>query len=294
MEVNYADGFEEIKTSDPNVLNVLDMARRAARSNSSVLISGESGTGKELIARGIHRISPRSKGPFVPVNGGTIFLDEVSTLPLHLQAKLLRTLQEREIKRLGAVRTIRLDIRVISATNDNLNQLIETGGFRQDLYFRLNVIPIHLPPLRDRKGDIPILLDHFLDKACARLKKTRPRYSKEIVSILQGWAWPGNVREFENLIERVIVLSDDSMDITVKDIPVDVLFREKRGYREIPDDAGGLHERCSVYRWAKSISRTWSPCSTAIPSRLLLKIHRNTLNQKMKKLGIPFDSTEGN
>src|SRR4030066_1075907 len=154
MKVNYSDGFEDLKTSDTNVLNILDMARRAARSNSSVLISGESGTGKELIARGIHRISPRSKGPFVPVNcgaiprelleselmgyergaftgavnievgdfesahGGTIFLDEVSTLPLNLQARLLRVLQEREVKRLGSTRTIKLDIRIISATND--------------------------------------------------------------------------------------------------------------------------------------------------------------------------------
>src|SRR4030066_1535857 len=283
MKVNYADGFEEIKTSDPNVLNVLDMALRAASSNSSVLISGESGTGKEVIARGIHRISPRAKGPFVPVNcgaiprelleselmgyergaftgavntkvgdfesahGGTIFLAEVSTLPIHLQAKLLRTLQEREIKRLGSVRTIKLDIRVVAATNDNLYELVEAGTFRQDLFFRLNVIPIHLPPLRDRKGDIPILLELFIDKACTKLKKTRPRYSKEIISVLQGWAWPGNVREFENLIERVMVLSDDSMDITVKDIPLDVLFRDKRGYREITEDAGSLQERCMVY-----------------------------------------------
>lgn len=329
MKVNYSDGFEDLKTSDTNVLNILDMARRAARSNSSVLISGESGTGKELIARGIHRISPRSKGPFVPVNcgaiprelleselmgyergaftgavsakvgdfesahGGTIFLDEVSTLPLHLQAKLLRTLQEREIKRLGAVRTISLDIRVISATNDNLNQLVETGGFRQDLYFRLNVIPIHLPPLRERRGDIPILLDHFLDKACAKLKKAKPRYSKEIVSILQGWAWPGNVREFENLIERVIVLSDDSMDITVKDIPVDVLSRDKSGYKAITEDAGSLRERCKTYEKCEIINALSGSKWNRKRAARLLKIHRNTLNQKMKKLGIPFDSTMG-
>ena len=327
MKVNYADGFEEIKTSDPNVLNVLDMARRAARSNSSVLISGESGTGKELIARGIHNISPRSKGPFVPVNcgaiprelleselmgyergaftgavntkvgdfesahGGTIFLDEVSTLPIHLQAKLLRTLQEREIKRLGSVRTIKLDIRVVAATNDNLYELVEAGTFRQDLFFRLNVIPIHLPPLRDRKGDIPILLEHFLDKACAKLKKTRPRYTKEIVTVLQGWAWPGNVREFENLIERVIVLSDDTMDITVKDIPLNVLFREKRGYREASEEAGSLHERCMVYEKNEIIKALHGSKWNRKRAAGLLRIHRNTLGHKMRKLGIPFDST---
>ncbi len=330
MKVNYAEGFEEIKTSDPKVLDVLDMARRAARSNSSILISGESGTGKELIARGIHRISSRSKGPFVPVNcgavprdlleselmgyergaftgavgtkigdfesahGGTIFLDEVSTLPLHLQAKLLRILQEREVKRLGSVKTIRLDIRVVAATNDNLNELVENGSFRHDLYFRLNVIPIHLPPLRERKGDIPILLEHFLDLACNKLKMAKPRYSKEIVSILQGWAWPGNVREFENLVERVIVLSHDSADITVKDIPMNLLIREKRGYREISDDTEGLHERCMVYEKGEIIKALHGSKWNRKKAAILLKIHRNTLNQKMKKLGIPHDPIKGN
>ncbi len=326
MKVNYTDGFEEIKTSDPNMLNVLDMARRAARSNSSVMISGESGTGKELIARGIHKISSRSKGPFVPVNcgaiprelleselmgyergaftgavstkigdfesaqGGTIFLDEISTLPVHLQAKLLRILQEREIKRLGSVKTIRLDIRVISATNDNLNELVENGNFRHDLYFRLNVIPIHLPPLRERRGDIPILLEHFIEKACAKLKKTKPGYSREIVSILQCWAWQGNVREFENLIERVIVLSDDSLDITVKDIPLDVIIRERKGYREITEDVGGLRERCMVYEKGEIIKALHGSKWNRKRAARLLKIHRNTLIQKMKRLGIPFDS----
>lgn len=330
MNVNIADGFEELKTSDPNVINVLDMARRAARSNSSVLISGESGTGKELIARGIHKISSRSNGPFVPVNcgaiprelleselmgyergaftgavssrvgdfesahGGTIFLDEISVLPLPLQAKLLRTLQEREIKRLGSVKTIRLDIRVISATNDKLDELVENGSFRSDLYFRLNVIPIHLPPLRERKGDIPILLEHFLDKACSKLKKTKPRYSSEVVRILQDWAWPGNVREFENLIERVVVLSDDRMDITVKDMPMDLLCRDKSGYRAVIDGSESLRQRCMVYEKGEIMKALHgSKWNRNLASRLL-KIHRNTLNQKMKKLGIPYDVIRGN
>ncbi len=329
MKANCSIGFEDIKTSDPNVLKVLDMARKAARSNSNVLISGESGTGKELIARGIHKISPRSDGPFVPVNcgaiprelleselmgyergaftgavnskagdfecahGGTIFLDEVSSLPIHLQAKLLRILQEREIKRLGSVKTIRVDIRIISATNDNLDELVDNGGFRQDLYFRLNVIPIHLPPLRDRKGDIPILLDHFLDKACTKLKKVKPRYSKEIVHVLQEWAWPGNVREFENLIERVIVLSDDSMDITVKDIPMDILCREKRNYRITAEVSGSLRERCMIYEKGEIMKALHGSKWNRKRAAMSLKIHRNTLNQKMKKLGIPLDLTTG-
>lgn len=330
MKESNMDGFEEIKTSDPNVLNVLDMARRVASSNSNVLITGESGTGKELIARGIHKISSRSKGPFVAVNcgaiprelleselmgyergaftgavntkvgdfesahGGTIFLDEVSTLPLHLQVKLLRVLQEREVKRLGSVRTIKLDIRIISATNDNLNELVENGSFRHDLYFRLNVIPLHIPPLRERKGDIPILLDHFIDKACAKLKKKKHGYSKEIVAILQGWAWPGNVREFENLIERVIVLADDSMAITIKDIPLDVMLRDMKGYREMTEDLKSLRERCMVYEKGEIIKALHNTKWSRKRAARLLKIHRNTLIQKMKKLGIPLESRKGN
>jgi len=330
MKMNDTDGFEEIKTSDPKVLKILEIARRVARSNSNVLITGESGTGKELIARGIHRISPRSKGPFVPVNcgaipgdlieselmgyergaftgainmkvgdfesahGGTIFLDEVSTLPLNLQARLLRVLQEREVKRLGSTRTIKLDIRIISATNDDLDELVENGSFRQDLYFRVNVIPIHIPPLRERKGDIPLLLDHFIDKACAKLKKTKPGYSRDIVSILQGWAWPGNVREFENLIERVIVLSDESMDITIRDIPIEVIIREKKGYREITEDVASLRERCMVYEKCEIIKALHDTKWNRKRAARLLMIHRNTLIQKMKRLGIPIESRKGN
>jgi two-component system nitrogen regulation response regulator NtrX len=324
MESYCIKGFEDIRTVDSKMLHVLNVAYRVANSVSNVLITGESGTGKELVAVGIHRASPRSNGPFVAINcgaipkelleselmgfergaftgafntkvgdfeyanGGTIFLDEISTLPIQLQAKLLRILQEREIKRLGSTKTKKLDVRVISATNEDLKEILDNGSFRQDLYFRLNVVPIHLPPLRERQGDIPILLDHFIEKMCTKLKKKEPGYSKEIVSLLQEWVWPGNVREFENLIERIIVLLEDGMDISVRDLPANIVFADRKGYRETIEDADSLRERCMVYEKEEIVKvlhdTRWNRGKTA----RLLKIHRNTLIQKMKKLGIPL------
>ena len=324
MESCCIKGFEDIRTVDPKMLHLLNVAYRVANSVSNVLITGESGTGKELVARGIHRASPRSNGPFVAINcgaiprelleselmgfergaftgafntkvgdfeyanGGTIFLDEISTLPIQLQAKLLRILQEREIKRLGSTKTKKLDVRVISATNEDLKGLIDNGSFRQDLYFRLNVVPIHLPPLRERKGDIPILLDHFIEKMCAKLKKNKPGYSKEIASLLQEWVWPGNVREFENLIEMIIVLLEDGMDISVRDLPEDIIFADRKGYRETIEDADSLRERCMVYEKEEIVKVLHDTRWNRGKAAMLLKIHRNTLIQKMKKLGIPL------
>ncbi len=323
METYDNKGFEDIKTADPKMLRMLEVARRVARSTSNVLITGETGTGKELIAQGIHRLSSRSDRPFVAVNcgaipeglleselmgyergaftgainkkigdfeyanGGTIFLDEISSLPLRLQAKLLRVLQEREIKRLGSNKTIKLDLRVISATNEDLRELVEKEAFRHDLYFRLNVIPLHLTPLRERKGDIPILLDDLIKKVCNKFKKKVVGYSEEIIPLLQEPNWPGNIRELENLVERIVVLLEDGMIITVKDLPVDFVLPERKPYTQRADDVMGLRERCMVYEKREIIKVLHDTKWNRGRAARLLKIHRNTLIQKMKKLEIP-------
>ena len=323
MEMCWSKGFEDIKTIDPKMIGILDVARRVANTTSNVLIIGESGTGKELVARGIHRLSPRSEEPFLAVNcgaipselleselmgyergaftgafarrvgdfesanGGTIFLDEISNLPLPLQAKLLRILQEREIKRLGSNKTIKLDVRVVSATNVDLETGVEKGSFRQDLYFRINVIPIHLLPLRSRIKDIPILLDHFLKKSCTKIKKSVKGYSTEIIPILEKHPWPGNVREFENMIERVVVLIESGKVITIKDLPTNIILSDSNDYSQVTEDGLGLRERCLVYEKVEIVKALHDTEWNRVKAANLLKIHRNTLTQKMKKLNIP-------
>src|SRR6185369_17234867 len=218
--------------------------RLVAPSRASVLIVGETGTGKELIARSIHRLSPRADGPYVRVNcgalaeslleselfghvkgaftgaidnktgrfeaahGGTIFLDEISSMSPKLQVKLLRVLQEREFERVGESRTIRVDVRVIAATNQALEDEIEAGRFREDLYYRLNVVPIPLPPLRERRDDLPLLAQFFLKRYGELNRRDVPDLTPEVTQALLAYDWPGNVRELENTIERLVVLSD--------------------------------------------------------------------------------------
>jgi len=326
MEMCWSKGFEDIKTIDPKMIGILDVARRVANTTSNVLIIGESGTGKELVARGIHRLSPRSEEPFLAVNcgaipselleselmgyergaftgafarrvgdfesanGGTIFLDEISNLPLPLQAKLLRILQEREIKRLGSNKTMKLDVRVVSATNVDLETGVEKGSFRQDLYFRLNVIPIHLLPLRSRIKDIPILLDHFLEKSCSKIKKNVQGYSREIIPILERHPWPGNVREFENMIERIVVLTESGKVITIKDLPTNIILSDSTDYSQVTEDGLGLREKCLVYEKVEIVKALHDTKWNRGKAANLLKIHRNTLIQKMKKLHIPSGS----
>lgn len=324
MEICIISGFEDIKTADPKMLGILEIARRVAESTSTVLITGESGTGKELVAQGIHRLSPRAGGTFVAVNcgaipqelleselmghergaftgaiskrvgdfecanGGTLFLDEISSLPLQLQAKLLRVLQEREIKRLGSNKTIKLDVRVISATNVDIQELAEKGIFRQDLYFRLNVVPIHLPPLKERKGDMPILLDYFIKKACSKSTKNIPGFSREIIPLLERYPWPGNVREFENIVERMVVLIEDGRPIAIKDLPLNIVLPEGKNYGQGIEGMEGLRERCQVYEKREIIRALHDVRWNRGKAAKLLKIHRNTLMQKMKKLNIPL------
>ncbi len=245
---------------------------KVAPSLATVLVLGESGTGKELVARAIHQASSRSDRPFVKVNcaalpenllesellghekgaftgahamkkgrfeladTGTLFLDEVGELPLDLQAKLLRVLQERQFERLGGTKTIKVDVRLVAATNRSLQEAVAQGDFRLDLYYRLNVVPMLLPPLRDRPEDIPLLLDHFLRESNHRnLRKTR--MTSEVVSFLSSYDWPGNVRELENLVERLVIMADNDL-VRLADLPVFMTAEPERPVRPVPAQIG--------------------------------------------------------
>lgn len=236
------------------MVDVYTMIEKVASTPSTVLISGESGTGKELVATALHQASPRKRKPFIKVNcgaipkdlmeseffgyeqgaftgavsakpgrfeladGGTLFLDEISEIPINMQVKLLRALQESEFERVGGIRTQRVDVRVVAASNRDLNEEVASGRFREDLFYRLNVVPIHVPALRDRLDDIPLLAHHFLDKAAKRLHKQVRRLSSQVFQAFQMHAWPGNIRELENVIERMVLLSD-SETVNVDDLP---------------------------------------------------------------------------
>ena len=239
--------FEQLIGESPALEAVLDGVRRVAPTSSTVLIQGETGTGKELIARAIHNISSRCGRPFIKLNcaaipldlleselfghekgaftgaiaqklgrfeladKGTLFLDEVGDIPPSLQPKLLRILQEQEFERLGGSRTHQVDVRLVAATHRNLAEMVENGQFRSDLYFRLNVFPVELPPLRERRGDIPALVKHFVEVLGRRIGREIEHIPPETMSALRSYDWPGNIRELQNLIERAVILSVDGV-----------------------------------------------------------------------------------
>ena len=226
---------------------VFQMISQVSRSNATVLIRGESGTGKELVASAIHYASPRARNPFVKVNcaampsnlieselfghekgsftgairqkigkfelahRGTIFLDEIGSITLEVQAKLLRALQEKEFERVGGTQVIKTDVRILAATNKNLEEAVKNGEFREDLYYRLNVFPIYIPPLRERKTDIILLADYFLEKYAAENRKDIRSFSRATIDMLMQYHWPGNVRELENCIERPVLLCEEDI-----------------------------------------------------------------------------------
>lgn len=254
-------GFEHIIGRSDTLLSVLDMAARAARSQSTVLIQGETGTGKELLARAIHFNSPRKDRPFITINcgaiprelleselfgfrrgaftgalenkrgkleiadGGTLFLDEIGELPLELQAKLLRLIQQGEIDKIGAVDPIKVDVRVVAATHRNLQKMVEDGGFREDLYYRLAVIPLTLPPLRERADDIAELVDFFFDRSKRKHGRESMVLPQGLMPYFTRYRWPGNIRELENVIERLVVLARAN-EVVLADLP-EVLRRER-------------------------------------------------------------------
>lgn len=313
-------GLGEIISKSPKMMPVFEIIRKVAGTPSNVLITGESGTGKELVARAIHSLGDRRDKPFVTVNcgavpaelieselfghergsftgaharkigkfeyadSGTIFLDEISTLPMVLQSKLLRILQERSFERVGSNTPMKVDIRIVAATNLDLEKEVKKGAFREDLYFRLNVVPIDLPPLRDRTEDIPLLVAHFTEKHCVRCSRKPQTVSERALKAMQAYQWPGNVRELENLVERLVVLSIEGKLIDIEDLPLTMFYTGGDGVAyEAPIE---FKEACRAFekRYILDILATtkWNRVDAARK----LRIHRNTLLLKMRELGI--------
>jgi DNA-binding NtrC family response regulator len=318
--------FDNIIGNSPAMQQVFSRMEKIVHTDSTILILGDSGTGKELVAKAIHFNGPRREKPFVAINcgaipaelleselfghvrgaftgavadkpgkfevasGGSIFLDEIGTMPAHLQMKLLRVLQEHEVERVGSSKKIKLNVRVISATNANLEEEVARGHFREDLYYRLNVIPILLPPLRERREDIPLLARHFLQKTCKEMGRQLLSVSPAAMRALEAYDWPGNVREMENVIERTVALSDGEViepaDLPGKigrvsreaaagtpcpkvteegvDMPLLVAGIERRMIGEALELAGGVKARAAA----------------------LLGLNRTTLVEKIKRLGM--------
>ncbi len=315
----------EIVGADFGLKEAMESVRKVAPLASPVLIIGETGTGKEVIANAIHNLSPRYNGPFVKVNcgaipeslidselfghekgaftgalarkrgrferahGGTIFLDEISELPPHAQVRLLRVLQEKEIERVGGTEPVHVDIRIVSATNRNLEKMVEDGDFREDLYFRIKVFPIEVPPLRARKNDIPALVQHFVRKKSREMvRHTIPPLAPGAIDALMMYDWPGNVREVENAVERALILSDG------KPLKFDGVLGVSGASQERPSAATG-ESRGSVTLHdieAEHISRILRAAGGRIEgpggAAELLDMNPGTLRHRMRKLGIPF------
>jgi len=313
---NLGDSIQrEIIGNSIAIQHVLSLIRIIAKTDSVTLIQGETGTGKEVIARTIHNQSLRNRGPFVKLNcaaipgplleselfghergaftgacaqtkgrfqladKGTLFLDEIGDLPLELQPKLLRVLQEQEFERLGSSQTIRVDVRVVAATNQNLAQLVANKQFRADLYYRVNVIPIHLPPLRERAEDIPLLIEHFLTKFAARLGKPIDRLPDEVMQVLKAHHWPGNIRELQNFVERAAVLS-----------PTSVLRPNVEELKEMTTQSSAGATRTLAEAEREYILGVLEQTNWLIGGRngaaTRLGLPRTTLIYKMRKLGI--------
>jgi Nif-specific regulatory protein len=302
------------------------MARTVAARNSTVLLLGESGTGKEVTARAIHQWSPRANGPFVAVNcvtltqdlleselfghekgaftgavaqkkgkfelaeGGTIFLDEIGDIAPNLQAKLLRVLQEKEFQRVGGVKDIRTDVRIVAATNRDLRYAVQNGGFREDLYYRLNVVSITLPPLRERPDDLPMLVQHFLDRFCNELKRPRVMLAPDALALLQSYPWPGNVREMQNVIERAVVLAPD-VEITVSDLPTEIRqfapsTPERANSSMTINDVGPMAEALDAFQRALIRKALEVSNDNQTAAAQLLAMPQPSLSRLMRRLGL--------
>jgi DNA-binding NtrC family response regulator len=311
--------FDELVGQHPEMQKLYRLITQVARTATTVLITGESGSGKELVARAVHRQGPRRDKPFVPVNpaalsetlveselfgyergaftgayqrklgrfelaqGGTLFLDEIGSIKPELQAKLLRVLQEREFERVGGSRTIPLDARVIVATNLDLKQAVAGGRFREDLYYRLNVVPITVPPLRERREDIPLLARHFIRRYNQQFNRRVEGLSPEALAVLTQYAWPGNVRELQNVIERLVGLVEGSV-IGLSDLPLDLLLPDQRPGQRPPsyslNEATEEFERQIALRVLERAR--WNVSEAA----RILGVQRSSLNVKLARWGV--------
>jgi formate hydrogenlyase transcriptional activator len=315
-EIEYQGNFTEIVGNSPALKQLLQQVLTVAGSGATVLILGETGTGKELIARAIHRLSPRKDAPFIRINcaaiptglleselfghekgaftgaisqkigrmelanGGTLFLDEVGEIPLELQPKLLRVLQDREFERLGSNRTIKVDMRVLAATNRNLAERIAQNQFRSDLYYRLSVFPILVPPLRERKEDIPLLVRYFVRQISLRMDRHVESIPPGAMDALLQWHWPGNVRELENLMERSVILSESE----VLRVPVSELHSLTLPEQaEVSNQNLDYAERQHIVR---VLRETHGKISGPHGAAIRLGLKRTTLQSKMQRLGI--------
>ncbi len=322
-EIKSEYNFEEIVGRSAALRRVFEDVRRVAQTDASVLIWGQTGTGKELIARAIHARGPRKDKPLVKVNCaalspglveselfghekgaftgatqrrigrfelahmGTIFLDEVGEIPLEIQVKLLRVLQEREFERIGGTATLRVDVRVIAATNRDLEKAISDGKFREDLYYRLNVFPVRMPPLREREGDLPLLVEHLVARNAAKIGKRTLRVSRDTLERLARYAWPGNVRELENVIERAVILSPgDELEVPANVLAGDVSHHALAPSKSAPHaSAASLAEveRRHIVETLRAASwRINGPNGAAAQ----LGLNPSTLRGRLRKLGV--------
>jgi two-component system, NtrC family, response regulator PilR len=337
MQLKKKYNFKGLIGDSHQMQKVYEMIEKIADTDSTVMITGESGTGKELVAKTIHFNSSRAQGPFVPLNcaaipkdlleselfghekgaftgalstrigrfelahNGTLFLDEIGELDPSLQVKLLRVLQEREFERVGGVKTIKVDVRILAATNKDLEKATKEGKFREDLFYRLNVIPLQLPPMRKRTEDIPLLMEHFVHEFSKKRKREPLKFPQEVMDCLMKYKWPGNVRELENLIERLTILSSGNV-VVVSDLPEKILqfttpeiedsvhspevSEHREGYTALP--AYGLDLNMHINNIEKNLILKALEKTGGVRSKAagLLGLNRTTLIEKMKKMGI--------
>jgi formate hydrogenlyase transcriptional activator len=311
QEIDTELGFGEIIGKKTGLKEVLAQVRKVAPSDSSVLLLGETGTGKEVIARAVHHVSRRKEQPFIKMNcaaipsglleselfghekgaftgaanrkigrleladGGTLFLDEIGEIPLELQPKLLRVLQDQEFERLGSIQTLKVNFRLIAATNRDLSREVAEGRFRSDLYYRLNVFPIRIPPLRERRGDIPTLVEHFVRKHAVRMNKGITYVQKKTLTALMNWNWPGNVRELENFVERAMILTQGSvLAAPLAELQLDQITT--------PKTLEGVEREHIIHVLRDSGGLVSGPTGAAAR----LGMPRTTLQSKLKKLRI--------